>query len=105
MTHRLVRKGSEKVGSPPTVSARALIGPGLPSGDQYGTRPHFSNASPGRVRSGLGATTATSCDGATLYRGVRAGGWSRPKWFTSSAESAARIMRPHMGRSGVGGGG
>lgn len=60
---------------PAGAPARALIGLGPAAGSaaHRGTSPHLGNANPRRVPSAFGPTTATTCPGATLYRGFRGG--------------------------------
>src|SRR4051812_34627168 len=81
-----------------TVSAFALMGFGPLSGSlaHEGTNPHLSFASPRVFPSGFSPMTATSCAGATLYRGVVAGFSGRPNVLTRSSGETERVYRPHM---------
>src|SRR5262245_50043207 len=105
MRQRWERNASRDTGLSRIVSAFALIGlsVGFGSFDQFGTNPHSSSAS-FRVPSDFRPTTATSWDGAMLYRGSNSGGGSgRLKRSATARTGFDRVNRPHMGHVGVGG--
>src|SRR5205085_1874029 len=84
----------DRLGAGVDRSALAVVGPVRHQTPLEEREPHFAG-------SALGATTATSCEGATLYRAARAGGCSSPKWAATSSGSAWRVNRPHMATTPV----
>src|SRR2546428_575483 len=72
MRQRRLRKAVRKVGSSATVSGLALIGCLALAGSfaQAGIKPHRSMASFRSLSSDKRRTTATSCEGAMLCRGL-----------------------------------